>query len=165
MGHVAVPELPWALVAGAGATRHVAAPELPCARRRESWDTQTCASVLSFIFELELVHGVPGLENTDKFVIWILDTLLGQSLILLFALALFFGIFDVAKVVVKLILCSELPHILTVCYKLWRFTLCDKSFPVFFFQVFELLEEVLLFFLDTSQVCFCSPSMSERCPS
>jgi hypothetical protein len=33
--HMAVLELPRALVAGAGATRHVTAPELPCARRRE----------------------------------------------------------------------------------------------------------------------------------
>jgi hypothetical protein len=94
------------------------APKLPCARRRESCDTQACAPVLSFIFDLELVHGVPGLQNTDKFVIWILDTLLGQSLILLFALALFFGISGVAMVVVKLILCSELPHVPTVRYKL-----------------------------------------------
>jgi hypothetical protein len=29
-GHVVVLELMWALVVGAGATRHAAAPELPC---------------------------------------------------------------------------------------------------------------------------------------
>jgi hypothetical protein len=40
MGHMAVPELPRALVVGAGATRHMAAPELPCARRREPWNTR-----------------------------------------------------------------------------------------------------------------------------
>jgi hypothetical protein len=33
-GHVAVAELPWTLVAGAVATRHVAAPELSCAKGR-----------------------------------------------------------------------------------------------------------------------------------
>jgi hypothetical protein len=49
MGHVAVPELPRVLVAGARATRHVAAPKLPYARRWESWDTRACTPVLSFI--------------------------------------------------------------------------------------------------------------------
>jgi hypothetical protein len=82
---------------------------------------------------------------STEFVIWILDILLGQSLILPFPLAMFSGISGVAKVVVKLILRSELPHVLTVRYKLWRFALCKKSFPAFFFQVFELLEGVLLF--------------------
>jgi hypothetical protein len=57
LGHVAVPELSGALVVGAGATRHVTASELPCARRWVSRDTQACALVLSFIFDLELVHG------------------------------------------------------------------------------------------------------------
>jgi hypothetical protein len=37
MGHVALSELPRALVAGAAATRHVAAPELSCAR---GWEPQ-----------------------------------------------------------------------------------------------------------------------------
>jgi hypothetical protein len=44
--------------AGAGATGHVAVPELPCARRREPRDTQACAPVLSFVFNLKLVRGV-----------------------------------------------------------------------------------------------------------
>jgi hypothetical protein len=39
---VAVPELPRALVAGVGATRHMAAPELPYAGRCESCDTRAC---------------------------------------------------------------------------------------------------------------------------
>jgi hypothetical protein len=78
-------------------------------------------------------------------VIWILDTLLGQSLILLFPLALFFGIFGVAKVVVKLILQSELPHVLTVRYKLCRFSL------------FELLEGVLLFSQTHHKSIFVAP--------
>jgi hypothetical protein len=82
--------------------------------------------------------------------------LLGQSLILLFPLALFSGISSVAKVVVKLILLSELPHVLTVHYKLWRFALCDKSFPVFF-QVFELLEWVLFFSQTRHKSVFVSP--------
>jgi hypothetical protein len=49
-GHVAVAKLPRALVAVAGATRHMVAPELPCARRWEPWDTQAFAPVLSFVF-------------------------------------------------------------------------------------------------------------------
>jgi hypothetical protein len=65
-GHVAVPELPRGLVAGAGATRHVAAPELPCARRREPRDTWTCASVLSFVLTWSLYMGVSGLQGTDS---------------------------------------------------------------------------------------------------
>jgi hypothetical protein len=56
-GHVAVPELLRALVAGGGATRHVAALELPYVRRWEPRDTRACAPVLSFIFDLELVRG------------------------------------------------------------------------------------------------------------
>jgi hypothetical protein len=35
MRHVVAPELPRALVAGAGATTHAVVPELACARRRE----------------------------------------------------------------------------------------------------------------------------------
>jgi hypothetical protein len=87
--------------------------------------------------------------------------MLGQSLILLFPLALFSSISGVAKVVVKLILRSELPHVLTVRYKLWRFTLCDKSFPVFFFQVFELLKGVLLF-SQTRHKSICVASLGMR---
>jgi hypothetical protein len=56
-GHVVVPKLPWGLMAGARAMRHVVAPELPCARRWEPRETQACELILSFIFDLELVHG------------------------------------------------------------------------------------------------------------
>jgi hypothetical protein len=56
-GHVAVSELPRALVAGAGAMRHVVALELPCARRWEPRDMRACAPVLSFIFDLKLIRG------------------------------------------------------------------------------------------------------------
>jgi hypothetical protein len=63
---VAVPELPWALVAGAGATRHVADPELPCARRRELWDTRVCEPILSFVLTWSLYAGVSGLQGTDS---------------------------------------------------------------------------------------------------
>jgi hypothetical protein len=48
-GHVTVPELLWALVAGARPTRDVAALELPCARRQEPWDTWACAPISSFV--------------------------------------------------------------------------------------------------------------------
>jgi hypothetical protein len=46
-GHVAVPELPQALVAGARATTHTAILELSCARRQEpgpqgTWWLQSC---------------------------------------------------------------------------------------------------------------------------
>jgi hypothetical protein len=57
MGHVAIPEMSRALVAGDGAMRHVVTPELPCSRRWMPQDTRACASVLSFIFYLELLHG------------------------------------------------------------------------------------------------------------
>jgi hypothetical protein len=85
MGHVVVPELSRALVAGAGATGHVAVlelscvrrwepgpwgtwrsrscrhealatPELPCARRWVLWDTQACVPVLPFVFDLKPVR-------------------------------------------------------------------------------------------------------------
>jgi hypothetical protein len=65
MGHVAIPELSWALVAGARAMRHTAALELPCARRREPQDTRACVPILPFVFDLKLVCGVPGLQGTD----------------------------------------------------------------------------------------------------
>jgi hypothetical protein len=61
MGHMAVPELPRALVVGAEAKRHVAALELPCARRREPWDTQACVPILSFVLTWSLYVGVSGL--------------------------------------------------------------------------------------------------------
>jgi hypothetical protein len=57
MGHMADPELSWALVVGATATRHVAAPELPYAKSREPRDTRACASVLPFVFDLKLLRG------------------------------------------------------------------------------------------------------------
>jgi hypothetical protein len=54
-----VPELSWALVAGAGATGHVAVPELPCARRWEPQDTWPCALVLYFVLTWRLYAGYP----------------------------------------------------------------------------------------------------------
>jgi hypothetical protein len=45
MGHVAVPELLRALVAGGEATRHVVALKLPCARR---WEPQAMCARLVF---------------------------------------------------------------------------------------------------------------------
>jgi hypothetical protein len=76
----------------------------------------------------------------------------------MFLLALFFfDISGVVKVVVKLILHSELPHVLTVRYKLWRFVLYDKFFLVFFFQVFELLKGVLLFSQTHHKSVFVAP--------
>jgi hypothetical protein len=56
-GRVAVSELSRALVAGAGATRHVMALEQPCARRWEPQDTRACAHVFPFIFDLKLIRG------------------------------------------------------------------------------------------------------------
>jgi hypothetical protein len=79
-----------------------------------------------------------------EFVIMILKTLLGQPLILLLPLPLFSSISSVSKVVVKLVLRSEPPHVLTVRYKVSRFALCNKYLPVFLCQVFELLKGVLL---------------------
>jgi hypothetical protein len=52
-----------------------------------------------------------------KFLIWILKTLLGQSVILLLPLPLFSDISDVVEVMVKLILRSKLLHVLTIHYK------------------------------------------------
>jgi hypothetical protein len=80
-----------------------------------------------------------------KFIIWILKTLLGQSFILLLPLPLFSGIIGVAEVVVKLILRSELLHVLTVQSKVLRFTLFNKSRPVFFYELFVLIEGALMF--------------------
>jgi hypothetical protein len=51
-------------------------------------------------------------------------------------LALFSDIAGVAEVVVKLVLPSELLHVLTVRDKVLRFTLSNKSFTVFFSQIF-----------------------------
>jgi hypothetical protein len=66
MRHVAVPELLQALLAGARATRHMTAPELPYTRRQEPQDTQACAPVLSFVFDLKLVReGIQGPGGTD----------------------------------------------------------------------------------------------------
>jgi hypothetical protein len=64
-GHVMVSVLSWALVAGAGATRHVAASELPYARGRELRDTRACVPILSFILTWSLYVGVSGLQGTD----------------------------------------------------------------------------------------------------
>jgi hypothetical protein len=56
-GHMAVPELPRALAAGATAMRHAVALELPCARGRELRDTRACAPILPFVFDLKLICG------------------------------------------------------------------------------------------------------------
>jgi hypothetical protein len=79
-----------------------------------------------------------------EFLIWILKTLLGQYVIILLPLPLFFGISGVAEVVVKLILRLEPLHVLNVRCKVLQFTLCNKSFPDFLCQVFEFIEGVLL---------------------
>jgi hypothetical protein len=52
-----------------------------------------------------------------QFVMRILNTLLGHSLILMLPLPLFSGIFGVVKVVVKLVVRLEPPHVFTVRYK------------------------------------------------
>jgi hypothetical protein len=59
-------------------------------------------------------------------------------------LPLFFGIIGVTEVVVKLVLRSKPLHVLIVCGKVLRFTLCNKSFPVFISQLFVHTEGVLL---------------------
>jgi hypothetical protein len=75
-GHVAVLEMPRAVVARAGAMRHVAASELSCARRREPRDMQTCAPVLSFVLTLSLCAGISGLQGTDIYnFLWVFKKL------------------------------------------------------------------------------------------
>jgi hypothetical protein len=66
-----------------------------------------------------------------KFVIWILKTLLGQSIILLLPLPQFSDITSVVEVVVKLILQSEPLYGLIIRGKVIQFALSIKSFPVF----------------------------------
>jgi hypothetical protein len=60
----------------------------------------------------------------------------------LLPLPLFFGITSVAEVVVQLVLGLEPLHVLTVHGKVLRFTLLNKSCPIFFFQIFILTEGV-----------------------
>jgi hypothetical protein len=84
-------------------------------------------------------------QPSIEFVIWIIKTLLDQSFILLLSLPLFSSITGVTEVVVKLILQSEPLHVLTVHGKVLRFTLCNKSGPVFFSQLFVRMEGALLF--------------------
>jgi hypothetical protein len=79
-------------------------------------------------------------QQSIEFVIWILKTLLDQSLIILLPLPLFSGITCVAELVVKLILRLETLHVLIVCSKVLRFTLCNEFFPVFFSQIFVDIE-------------------------
>jgi hypothetical protein len=75
-----------------------------------------------------------------KFIIWILKTLLDQYVILILPLHLFSNITGVAEMVVKLILWPESLHVLTVHNKVLQLTLCNKSFLVFFSQVFVRIE-------------------------
>jgi hypothetical protein len=79
-----------------------------------------------------------------KFVIRIFKTLLDQSFILLMPMPLFSGIAGVAEVVVKLILRLEPLHVMAIYGKVLRFTLCNKSFPIFFSQLFVHTEGVRL---------------------
>jgi hypothetical protein len=80
-----------------------------------------------------------------KFVIWILKTLLGQSIILLLPLPQFSDITSVVEVVVKLILQSEPLYGLIIRGKVIQFALSIKSFPVFFSQLFVRLKGFILF--------------------
>jgi hypothetical protein len=84
-------------------------------------------------------------QPSMEFVIWILKTLLGQSFILLLPLPLFSSITGVAEVVVKLVLRLEPLHVLTVHGKVLRFTLCNKSHPVFFSQLLVRMDGALIF--------------------
>jgi hypothetical protein len=79
-------------------------------------------------------------QPSKEFVGWILMTMLAQSFILLLPLPLFSAITSVAKVVVKLIQQSEPLHVLTLHGKVLWFTLFNKSHPIFFCQIFVLME-------------------------
>jgi hypothetical protein len=79
-----------------------------------------------------------------EFVVWILKTLLGQSFIFLLPLPVFSSITNVANVVVKLVLQLEPLHVLTLRGKVLRFTLFNKSRPVFFCHIFVLTERGVL---------------------
>jgi hypothetical protein len=97
-------------------------------------------------------------QPSMKFIIWILKTLLGQYFILLLALPLFFGIIDVAEVVLKLILRSEPLRVLIVHGKVLQFTLFNKPHPIFFFQIFVLTEGVVLVPPNLHKLTFVAPA-------
>jgi Flp pilus assembly protein protease CpaA len=71
-----------------------------------------------------VVHGICHMDSAEVVVI-------ASVFILLLSLPLFFSITGGAEVVVKLILRSEPLHVLIVHEKVFQFTLCKKSFPVF----------------------------------
>jgi hypothetical protein len=83
-------------------------------------------------------------QPSTKFVICILTTMLGQSIILLLPLPQFSDITDFVEVVVKLVLRSKSLHVLIAHGKVLRFALCNKSFSVFFSQIFVHIERVCL---------------------
>jgi hypothetical protein len=85
---------------------------------------------------VSIIHEIGHMDSQD---------LAGQSFILLLPLSLFSGITSVTEVVVKLVLQSEPLHVLTVRGKVLRFTLFNKSRPVFFSQLFILTEGALIF--------------------
>jgi hypothetical protein len=61
-GHVAVPELSWVLVAGAGATRHVAAPGAALCQETGAVEHAVMCVHLIFRLDLELIHG--GIQSS-----------------------------------------------------------------------------------------------------
>jgi hypothetical protein len=70
---------------------------------------------------------------------------------------MFFGITDVAEVVVKLVLRSEPLHVLTFHGKVLRFTIFNKSRLVFFCQIFVLMEGGVLVPPNLHKLTLVSP--------
>jgi hypothetical protein len=76
----------------------------------------------------------------------------------LIATSSIFCITDVAEVVLKLILRSKPLHVLTVHGKVLQFTLFNKPRPIFFFQIFVLMEGVVLVPPNLHKLTFVAPA-------
>jgi hypothetical protein len=75
----------------------------------------------------------------------------------LIATSFVFCITGVAEVVAKLILQSEPLHVKTIRGNVLRFTLFNKSRPVFFFQIFVVTEGDVLFLLNLHKLTLVAP--------
>jgi hypothetical protein len=75
----------------------------------------------------------------------------------LIATSFVFCITGVAEVVAKLVLQSEPLHVKTIRSNVLRFTLFNKSRPVFFFQIFVVTEGYVLFLLNLHKLTLVAP--------
>jgi hypothetical protein len=125
------------------------------------WGALTVEADIVWLYQLRMsTH--KWCQPSTEFVIWILNILLSQTVILLLPLPLFSSITDVAEVVIKLVLRSEPLHVLTIRGKVLRFTLCKWIYLSLLLSILCTYWRGLSYYSNASWAFSCRSSKYER---